>query len=169
MPENALNALVNVLSRPGHWPRVGQTGRLCVAEPPTPFIAPMLDVLGKDPSGIQKEIILIEASAAVGKSTLARQVSATLQSPILDLAKVPVSTGSLNALLTDLESTDKTDPVAAFHQGQIPVIIDALDEGRLLSKEVGIQRFLVSTAELLMSNRRVTSRPKLVILARFES
>ena len=49
------------------------------------------------------------------------------------------------------------------------MIIDALDEGRLLSNETAIERFLVTTAELLLSNRSVTSRPKLVFLARFES
>lgn len=169
MSEIALNVLVNVLSRPVHFPKVGRTGHLFIAEPPRPFVAPRLDIPGKDPSVIHKEIIFIEASAAVGKSTLARQVSATLKAPILDLAKVPVSTGSLHTLLTDLEAADKSDPVAAFHEGKIPVIIDALDEGRLLSNETGIESFLVTTAELLLSNRSVTSRPKLVFLARFES
>jgi hypothetical protein len=167
MSEIALNVLVNVLSGPVHFPKVGRTG--LIAEPPTPFVAPRLDIPGKDRSVIQKEIIFIEASAAVGKTTLARQVSATLKAPILDLAKVPVSTGSLYTLLTDLEAADKSDPVVAFHEGKIPVIIDALDEGRLLSSETGIESFLVSTAELLLSNRSVTSRPKLVFLARFES
>ena len=169
MSEIALNVLVNVLSRPVHFPKVGGTGHLFIAEPPRPFVAPRLDIPGKDPSVIQKEIIFIEASAAVGKSTLARQVSATLKAPILDLAKVPVSTGSLQTLLTELEAADKSDPVAAFHEGRIPVIIDALDEGRLLSNETGIESFLVTAAELLLSNRSVTSRPKLVFLARFES
>jgi len=169
MSEIALNVLVNVLSRPVHFPKVGRTGHLFIAEPPKPFVAPRLDIPGKDPSVIQKEIIFIEASAAVGKSTLARQVSATLKAPILDLAKVPVSTGSLHTLLTDLEAVDKSDPVAAFHEGKIPVIVDALDEGRLLSNETGIESFLATTAELLLSNRSVTSRPKLVFFARFES
>jgi hypothetical protein len=167
MSEIALNVLVNVLSGPVHFPKVGRTG--LIAEPPTPFVAPRLDIPGKDRSVIQKEIIFIEASAAVGKTTLARQVSATLKAPILDLAKVPVSTGSLYTLLTDLEAADKSDPVVAFHEGKIPVIIDALDEVRLLSSETGIESFLVSTAKLLLSNRSVTSRPKLVFLARFES
>jgi len=169
MSEIALNVLVNVLSRPVHFPKVGRTGHLFIAEPPRPFVAPRLDIPGKDPSIIQKEIIFIEASAAVGKSTLARQVSAALKAPILDLAKVSVYTGSLHTLLTDLQAADKSDPVAAFHEGKIPVIIDALDEGRLLSNETGIESFLVTTAELLLSNRSVTSRPKLVFLARFES
>jgi hypothetical protein len=38
-----------------------------------------------------------------------------------------------------------------------------------LSNEAGIESFLATTAELLLSNRSVTSRPKLIFLARFES
>jgi hypothetical protein len=169
MAETALNVLANVLSRPVHFPRGDATGRLFIAEPPTPFVAPTLDIPGQDPAAIQKEILFIEASAAVGKSTLSRQISATLKAPILDLAQVPVTAGSLRALLTDLEAADKSDPIAAFHEGEIPVIVDALDEGRLLSNETEIERFLVSSAEFLLSNRSTTSRPKLVFLARFES
>ena len=168
MPETALNILVNVLSRPVHFPRGGEAGGLFIAEPPKPFVAPTLDIPGQDPTAIQKEILYIEASAAVGKSTLSRQLSATLKAPILDLARVPVAAGSLRTLLTDLEAADKSDPVAAFHEGKIPVIIDALDEGRLLSNETEIERFLVSSAEFLLSNRSVTTRPKLIFLARFE-
>ena len=168
MSEIALSDLINVLSRPSHFPRVGQTGHLFIAEPPKPFVAPTLDIPGQAPSLMQKEIIFIEASAAVGKSTLAKHISATLKAPILDLAKVPVSTGSLHSLLTELEAADKGDPVAAFHEGKVPVIVDALDEGRLLSNEAGIESFLVSTAKLLLSNRSVTLRPKLIVLARFE-
>jgi hypothetical protein len=72
-------------------------------------------------------------------------------------------------MLADLEGLDGSDPLPAFHQGEIPVIIDALDEGRLLSNEQEIENFLIGAAELLLSNRRVTSQPKLVFLARFES
>lgn len=169
MSEIALNELFNVLGPSVHFSKGGRTERLFVAESPRPFVAPKLDIPGKDPSVLQKEIIFIEASAAVGKSTLARQISATLRAPILDLAKVRVSTGSLHTLLTELEAADNSDPVVAFHEGKIPVIVDALDEGRLLSGETDIESFLETTAELLLSNRSVTSRPKLVFLARFES
>ena len=169
MSETALSALVNVLNRPVHFPKFDQTGCLFIGEAPKPFVAPILDIEENDPSVLEKELIFIEASAAVGKSTLARQLSATLKAPILDLAKVAVSAGSLQTLLADLEAADKSDPLAAFHEGKIPVIVDALDEGRLLSSETGIEQFLISTAELLRSNRTVTSRPKLIFLGRFES
>jgi hypothetical protein len=169
MSETALSVLVNLLNRPVHFPKSDQTGCLFVGESPTPFVSPILDMEGESPSALEKEIIFIEASAAVGKSTFAKQLSATLSAPMLDLAKVSVSAGSLRALLAGLEADDKSDPVAAFHEGRVPVIVDALDEGRLLSSEAGIEQFLESTAELLRSNRTVASRPKLIFLGRFES
>lgn len=169
MPETALSALVDVLSRPIHVPKPDQTGSLVIAEPPTPFVAPRFETEDGDGGSLEKEIILIEASAAAGKSTLASQLSATLKIPVLDLARVPVAAGSLHALLAGLETADKSDPMAAFHEGRLPIIVDALDEGRLLSNETGIEQFLGSSAELLQSDRRVTSKPKLVMLGRFES
>jgi hypothetical protein len=169
MPDTALSVLVDALNRPVHFPKLDQTGSLFIAEPPTPFVSPRFETEEGDRAVLEKEIILIEASAATGKSTLARQLSAQLEIPILDLAKVPVSAGSLHALLADLEAADKSEPIAAFHEGRIPVIVDALDEGRLLSNEIGIEQFLGSSVELLRRDRRVTSRPKLVLLGRFES
>jgi hypothetical protein len=169
MSETALSALVNVLNRPIHFPKSDQTGSLFIGQRPTPFVSPILEIEGESPCDLGKEIIFIEASAAVGKSTFAKQLSATLNAPILDLAKVPVSTGSLRALLADLEADDKSDPVAAFHEGRIPVIVDALDEGRLVSSETGIEQFLQSTAESLRSNRTGDPRPRLILLGRFES
>lgn len=168
MPDNAaLKILTEALSRPVHSPKPGQA--LFVADPPRPFVAPRLDVPDQNSAVFHTEIIFIEASAAVGKSTLAKQLSATSGVPLLDLASIPVSTGSLQNFLTGLQAADQSDPLAAFHQGRIPVIIDALDEGRLLSGESQIERFLASIAELLRSDRSVASRPKLIFLARFES
>ncbi|GEC17356.1 hypothetical protein NWI01_32480 [Nitrobacter winogradskyi] len=169
MPETALSALVDVLSRPVHVPKPDQAASLVIAEPPTPFVAPRFETEDGEGGSLEKEIILIEASAAAGKSTLASQLSATLKIPVLDLARVSVAAGSLHALLAGLEAADKSDPMAAFHEGRLPIIVDALDEGRLLSNEAGIEQFLGSSAELLQSDRRVTSRPKLVMLGRFES
>ena len=73
-------------------------------------MAPILDIEENDPSVLEKELIFIEASAAVGKSTLARQLSATLKAPILDLAKVAVSAGSLGTLLAIWKPRTKAIP-----------------------------------------------------------
>lgn len=49
------------------------------------------------------------------------------------------------------------------------MVIDAPDEGRLLSGETGFESFLSTTAELLLSNRSATDCPKLVIFGRSDS
>jgi len=113
------------------------------------------------------EVIFVVASAAVGKSTMARQLSAGGAIPMLNLAEVPVSTGSLKSLVSDLKRS--VDPLQAFHAGNLPIIIDALDEGRLLSGETGFESFLQTTGELLLQDRSVANRPKLVVLGRHES
>ena len=75
------------------------------------------------------------------------------------LSAVPVSTGTLKALLFDLSGPD--DPVLAFHEGRLPIIVDALDEGRLKSAETGFENFIMTVAELLLENRSVTNTPKI--------
>ncbi len=110
--------------------------------------------------------MLIEASAAVGKSTIAGYLSSSLNIPLLDLAKIPVSTGSLKALLLDIP--DK-NILKDFHTGKVPIIVDALDEGRLLSGENGFESFLQTAGELLLEDRSVTDKPKLILFGRYES
>jgi hypothetical protein len=87
--------------------------------------------------------------------------------PDLDLAKVPVSTGSLKALLLDISGAG--NQIKAFHSGRLPIIIDALDEGRLLSGEKGFESFLETTGEFLNEDRSVTNRPKIIFFGRYDS
>lgn len=166
MEEIEFNKLATAITKPRHRPSV--RGRLVVAAEPSPFIAPKLRYRNATEAGpFSAEVVFAEASAAVGKSTMARYLSAILGVPLLDLAKVPVSTGSLKSLVSDLSG--EGDPVKAFHTGQLPVIIDALDEGRLLSSETGFESFLVTTGEFLLQDRTVTNRPKLIIFGRHDS
>lgn len=163
MEDLTFAAIADAISRPGHRP----TGhRLAVAEMPEPFVAPTFKRLDGQAGGLA-EVVFIRASAAVGKTTIARALSATRQVPVLDMAKVPVSTGSLKALLMDLKNGQ--GPAEAFHRGALPVIVDALDEGRMLSNENGFFSFLETAAELLLENRSEVSRTKLILFGRPEA
>ena len=166
MPEIPLDTLLTILNRPAHAP-TAEKSRLIIAERPSPFVAPKLEV--DEIEALAAEIIFVEASAAVGKSTIAKYLSSALGIPILDLSKIPVSTGSLHTLLLDMKDRANTDPVAAFHAGHCSIFVDALDEGRLLSGETGIESFLQTTAEFLLENRQNTIIPKLVFFGRYES
>ncbi len=119
-------------------------------------------------SALQTEVVLIAAPAAVGKSMLANQIAAERGLPLLDLAVVPVSTSALVGLLqTDVRQPG--DPLFHFHRGELPVIVDALDEGRLLSGEQNFEEFLKTLWEFMSQDRAVTNRPKLVMLGRNET
>ncbi|WP_156143807.1 hypothetical protein [Sphingomonas taxi] len=138
---------------------------LTVASMPTPFVPPNFEsVDGRDLSAC--EVILIKASAAVGKSTLARAISATQGIPILDLAHTPVATGSLIGILNDYQGA--ISPVSEFHAGAAPILVDALDEGRLRSGDNGYLSFIESSAQLILQDRR-HRKPKLMLLGREEA
>ena len=166
MEEIDYDQLAAAITQPHHRP--SDNARLILAETPVPFVAPTLRYSDVAEAGrFSVEVLFVEASAAVGKSTMARYLSASLMVPLLDLAEVPVSTGSLKSLISDLSG--EGDPVNAFHAGQVPIIIDALDEGRLLSSETGFEHFLQTTGELLLQDRSVTTHPKLIIFGRHDS
>jgi hypothetical protein len=165
MPEVSLDILLAALQRQPASPGRPGTGssRLRIAEPPQTFVAPKINVSVAD--ALSTEIIYVEAAAAVGKSTIARFISSKLNIPVLDLSKIPVSTGTLQALLLELGNNQ----IAAFLSGQCPIIIDAIDEGRLLSGETGIEHFLITTAEFISTNRSLLTSPKLIFFGRYES
>jgi hypothetical protein len=92
VPEVPLDTFLTALHRPRHT-IARDKPRLVVSARPQPFVAPKLAISG--PEAFAAEIIFVEASAAVGKSTIARYLSSERNIPILDLARIPVSTGSL--------------------------------------------------------------------------
>lgn len=160
MSQISFDNIKAAIAQPEHKP----TGmNLKVSKAPEPFVAPMFDQ-DEGLEGALGEIVLIRASAAVGKSTIARALSAARQIPVLDLAKVAVATGSLKGILGDLRNG--SSPIDAFHNGDLPIIVDALDEGRLLSGDTGFFSFLETSAETILESRRVRNRPKLILLGR---
>lgn len=167
MRDIKLDELEHTIATPSCVPKSG--ARLAIAERPEPFVAPTLRLLSSDsPDPFFVEVVFVQASAAVGKSVIAEYLSSSRQAPLLNLAEVPVSTHSLMGLIqSDLSGVE--DPVQAFHTGTLPIIIDALDEGRLLSGEQGFERFLETTGELLLRDRSVMNRPKIVLFGRHDS
>ena len=57
----------------------------------------------------------------------------------------------------------------AFHAGKLPIVMDALDEGRLLSHEGPFEAFLESTVAFLGKSRVHANSPKAILLAREET
>src|SRR5207247_7491238 len=99
------------------------------------------------------------------KSTVAKYLAATTQAPLLDLAQTHVSTNSLVGLLaTDVVRPH--DPTGALQRGELSVLIDALDEGRLLSGDANFEEFLRTSWELLLQDRTISDRAKLILFGR---
>lgn len=128
---------------------------------PTAFVPPVLLSTRDNCNVSGAAVIIIDAPAAVGKSTLTAALSADHQLPVLDLSAVPVGMGSLRGCITDLGP----DAEANFRGGRVAILVDALDEGRLLSNEAGFRAFCESAAPLLVG----AVRPQLVLLGRTES
>lgn len=144
---------------------LGSTARLRRCQPRAPFVAPTFATAVAGTLAV--EVLLVDAPAAVGKSTLATQLAAERGLPLLDLAQVAVSTDSLAGLLQNV--TAPASPVSAFHGGALPVVIDALDEGRILSGEQNFESFLATTWDLLQQDRSASDHLKLVLLGRPET
>ena len=132
--------------------------RLQDRRPPT-FIKPTL--AASDQNALTASVIVICAPAAVGKSMLASALSADARLPVLDLSVVPVATGSLRSCFSDLGP----DGEVYFTSGKIAFLVDALDEGRLLSGDPGFRAFFESAAPLLAG----AVGPRIVLLGRPES
>lgn len=152
--ENTMESVVN--TSPLH------PTTLKVAPLPDPYVPPTLHI---EEGELPAEVVFVKAPAAVGKTITAQYLSARRNAPLLDLAEVAVGTGSFQGLLSEYFE----DGREAFHRGELPIVIDALDEGRILSGETSFEAFLESTVAFLTSNRIQTSRPKLIFLGREES
>ena len=105
---------------------------------------------------------MFTAPAAVGKSTFAG-LGRARRIPVLDLAKVKVSTGALSGILEEIGDQASHE----FQQGKFALIIDALDEGRIFSGDSHIEEFLRTTVERLAAPSAPKGQgPKLLLFGR---
>ena len=132
-----------------------------VSEFPRPFEPPPL--LVEEGVAPKAEVLFVGGSAAMGKSTCARALSNQTGAPLLDLARVAVGADSLRGLLQSAYGTSALD---LFHRGELPVIVDAVDEGRLHSGPAGLADFFRTSGQLLGENRMVGESVKLVVFGR---
>ena len=98
----------------------------------------------KDPS-----VIIISAAGAVGKTTLATQLAFLKNTLIWNLAES--TTVGRKSLTGTLLSVFGVEQIAAFDRalrsGELFIVIDALDEGRVKTTESGFAAFLNDLAD----------------------
>jgi len=164
--ELEFDALIQALPKRLRSLSLGQ--RLRIPTAPKPFVAPTLHLMQKETTEpLRAEVIFVKASAAVARARLRITCPAHCHCHYWIWLRVPVSTGSLKALLLDISGAG--NQIKAFHSGRLPIIVDAIDEGRLLSGERGLESFLETTGEFLNEDRRVTNRPKIIFFGRYDS
>ncbi len=95
-------------------------------------------------------IMIISAAGAVGKTTLAQEVAYRKQAPIWDLAQgSAVGGNSMIGQLTASFGFDLASQVSGkLSQGELFILVDALDEARVKANEAGFEAFIKNIAEI---------------------
>ncbi len=119
------------------------------------FVEAPLVLAPKDYPKVEPEnarVILVAASGAVGKTTLAREVATRTGAILIDLAKT--GTVGENFLLGGLAHAKLTDE---FEEGRATILIDGLDEARMRVTTESFEDFIKDVAEISeRTNRPVT-------------
>lgn len=161
-----LAALLDAL--PQSLATFGLTGRRADVAIPSQrghdFVAPRLAPTGGSESLGEYQVIVISAAGAVGKSTLAREISVRQGLPLWDLAASgSVGQGSLQGMITQAFGIEN---VAGIHNalasGSYGFVIDALDEGRMRVSEASFEDFIRDVGDVA----KTLQRPGLVLLGR---
>jgi len=118
------------------------------------FVAPNLTYC-IDEKEEKPQIIVISASGAVGKSTLAQTISFDQNVPMWDLSlSKPVGQHSLSGVFLDSFDADQVGPFKkALNNGDMFVIIDALDEARVKVSEAGFHAFIEDIAKTVKGHK----------------
>lgn len=161
MSIETVDELVSLLAHPDA--SLKKDSSLSLPEKPAAFVAPPLIGGGTTAPDLNPQVIFIKAPAAVGKSTLAQYLSATLGAPLLSLNEVKVSTASLSGFISQVSGEN---PAQRFNEGTLPIIIDGLDEGRIFSTDEHFWEFINSTWTLLKESSAARNAPQLVMLGR---
>ena len=134
---------------------------LAVPKMPEIYVPPKFRYVESDGT-LESDVVFVQAPAAVGKSITAKYIASANGVPMLDLAKVPVGTDSLRGMIGNDAALE------AFRTGDLPIIVDSIDEGRIVSGDQSFERFLSSTGDLLAASEN-HGRPKIVFFGRPES
>jgi hypothetical protein len=158
-----LDDLLGLLAAGARWPlERHDLGVAYIDERDDRFIAPPLD-LSEDHS--DAAAVMVSASAAVGKTMLAKEIAARTQSSYWDLSRFRVGNNFLPGTIGKVFGFDQTGPaIASLRAGRATVVLDALDETQVSSGEANFLAFLTDLGELLAELS--PPRPVLAMFAR---
>ncbi len=110
--------------------------------------------------------VLISAPAAIGKSTIARQLAHLSGAMIWDLAKFQVGTDTFSGTILSSFSGDTPAVLDQLNRGNFLLLLDALDEAHVRAGTQNFEAFLEDVASRLKAPR---ARPAVVLFTRSET
>lgn len=128
------------------------------------FVAPSIQC---DSALDGSRVLLISAPAAVGKSTFANELAAITNAISWDLSATQVGSSTfVGGLVRAFGTSALPDVISGIQRGEVPLIIDALDEAHVRAGYRGLEAFLGDIAEYI---RAAPASPRVVMFARVET
>jgi hypothetical protein len=135
------------------------------AEEPTQYIRPNLIIAEGDPTSAG--VILVEAAAAVGKTSLANCVSSCTGNPVWDLSRLFLGSNVFRGtLLKAYGGNGFDDFIRALEAGDCCLILDAADEAFAASGAANFKAGIKDLSELLP---RSATGPTILLTGRFDT
>jgi hypothetical protein len=130
------------------------------------FVPPRFDVQRPIRLG-ETSVVLVSAPAAVGKTTVAKEIARRTGAPLWNLSSFQVGShtylGTLGATLGMVEAGHIVQRLA---DGDFLLVLDALDEAELRAGTSNFEAFL---GDLTRASQEPRAKPSLVLLARGET
>ena len=133
----------------------------------TEFIGPDISPSNVIDQPLSPRIMIISAAGAVGKSTLANELAYRKKAPIWDLAQATAVGGNsvTGQLIASFGFALAGSVNTKLANGELFLIIDALDEARVKANEAGYNAFIQNIAQIV----QVGSGTSIVLLGRTQT
>lgn len=121
-------------------------------DPKRSFIEPELTVVDtlNYAAETNSPVILVSASAAVGKTTLAQHLARTTNNPYWDLGKFSMGSGFFAGIVSSAYGVERyADLISEIRMGQLCLILDAVDEAIVASTSSNFIASLQNLAEVI--------------------
>lgn len=138
------------------------------ADRPDDFIPPDFAIECASEISTTPQVILISAPAAVGKSWLARDLSASSGNPLWDLSHFSVGSGFFAGTVTEVYGADQFAAfVSALRSGDTCLILDAADEALVRAGTGNYEAAIENLARLVGTD--LAAHASVVILGRHDT
>lgn len=164
------NQLAESLARGDEFKALTLPAGLSAPGPNPRFVEP--DLVFKDGAPFDGAwVVLVSASGAVGKSTLAKELANRNGAILWDLAALRVGNQTFAGALLELYDEKSTGVRKRLRDGRSLVVLDALDESQIRSGPENFDAFITDLANALKPTEKdePRTRPTVVLFARSET